>query len=185
MNRFLRLLGISTTAFATLLLLSTTANAKPTQICRCEKLNVTLNTPNMKPSALLNWARDAAISSFQYSFFNADHWMENYSLYFTPYGWQHYYKALKHSGNLDKVKSQKITATATPLEPPVILWEGVDSKVYKWGVQIPVLVQYQNDSNKIQQKLMVTMVLRRSNPPFGIEGIAIDQFVAKPLSEAL
>lgn len=185
MNRFVRFLGISTTAIATLVLLSTTVSARPPQICHCDKINITLNDPNIKPSALLNWARDAAVNSFQYSFFNTDHWMQNYSVYFSPDGWQHYYKALKHSGNLDKVKSQKITATATPLEPPVILWEGVDSNVYRWGVQIPVLVQYKNDSIKVHQKLMVTMVLRRSNPPFGVEGIAIDQFVAKPLPESL
>jgi hypothetical protein len=133
--------------------------------------NPKLSRPDIHPVTLLNWARDAAVMSFYYNYTNLDAWLEEYSHYYTPLGWTHYYRALKSSGNIDRVRSEKITVSATPLEPPKLLWHGVDLSAYKWQVQIPIL---------IQQKLLVTMMLRRTDANTAKDGIAIDQFIAKP-----
>lgn len=140
-----------------------------------------LRNPNIQPVSLVNWVRDAAVLSFYYNYNNVDLWIADYSHYFTPLGWVHYYNALKKSGNIEKVKNERITVTSTPLEPPKILWEGVDLNVYKWQVQIALLVHYQAETGKtVEQKLMVTMMLRRTDAPNNKNGIAIDQFIAKP-----
>jgi len=171
---------------ASTLILSISAQAKPPKLCYCPcptESVINLKTPNIDPVVLLNWASTAAVMSFHYDYKNMEQWMVQYSKYFDTRGWYHYYQALKNSGNLNTVAKDQITATSTPLEPPVVLWEGVDLGIYKWRVQIPILVQYRSASgNTIQQKLMVNMTLRRNNEALSQNGIAIVQFVAKPIA---
>ncbi len=161
---------------------NTPPSPSPTELMKeATKKNLRLQYPDIQPVSLVNWVRDAAVMSFYYNYNNLDTWLADYSSYFTPLGWIHYYKALKNSGNIQKVKNDKITVTSTPIEPPKILWEGVDMNVYKWQVQVALLVHYQAETGKtVEQKLMITMMLRRTDAPTSKNGIAIDQFIAKP-----
>lgn len=161
------------------------SSAKPPKLCYCACPTpqvINLKVPEIDPIRLLNWVQDAAVMSFHYDYNNVNQWLRQYSLYFDPRGWFHYYLALKNSGNMMTVWQNKMTVTSTPLEPPTVLWEGVDFGVYKWRVQMPLLVQYRAAAgNTIQQKLMVNMTLRRTDPSVGKNGIGIEQFVAKPI----
>ncbi len=172
---------------ATLGLIAVQASPTSTQNVNTMLKQVIPNNPelrksNIEPAALVNWVRDAAVMSFYYNYNNMDSWLGEYSTYFTPLGWVHYYNALKNSGNIERVRNEKITVTATPIEPPKVLWEGVDMNVYKWQVQVALLVHYQQQTGKtVEQKLMITMMLRRTDATNSKNGIAIDQFIAKPL----
>lgn len=169
-------LGLSTT-YA-----NTPPSPTPSELMKeATKKNLRLQYPDIQPVSLVNWVRDAAVMSFYYNYNNLDAWLADYSSYFTPLGWIHYYKALRNSGNIQTVKNEKMTVTSTPIEPPKILWEGVDMNVYKWQVQVALLVHYQAETGKtVEQKLMITMMLRRTDAPTSKNGIAIDQFIAKP-----
>lgn len=180
---------LSRLSLVTLLLTAITwtipANAKPPKLCYCPCPTppvINLKAPNIEPVGLLNWVRDAAVMSFHYDYNNVNKWLAQYSLYFDARGWFHYYQALKNSGNMMTVWQNKMTVTSTPLEPPTVIWEGVDLGVYKWRVQMPLLVQYRTETgNTVQQKLMVNMSLRRTDDSMGKNGIAIERFVAKPI----
>lgn len=160
------------------------ASAKSPQICYCPCPTapvINLKDPKIDPIRLLNWVSDAAVLSFHYDYNGIEQWMRQYSPYFDTRGWFHYYQALKNSGNLEKVAQDHINVSSVPLAPAVVLWEGVDLDVYKWRVQIPLLVQYQFASGKIiQQKMMVNMSLRRIPDSLGKGGIGIERFIAKP-----
>lgn len=164
---------------------SLSINAKPPKLCYgpCPTPKViNLQDPVLEPVSLLNWARDAAVLSFHYDYTNMNQWLTQYSTYFDVRGWFHYYQALKKSGNMEKVSHNKLTVSSTPLEPPKILWQGVDLGIYKWRVEMPLLVQYETpEGKKIQQKLKITMSLRRTDESTGKQGIAIQRFIAKPI----
>lgn len=186
MIRFLNAALIAVLMNVTLGLATVHANPAANQPASVVLKEITPNNPNLRnpmiqPVTLVNWVRDAAVLSFYYNFNNVDMWLNDYSHYFTPLGWIHYYNALRKSGNIERVKNERITVTSTPLEPPKILWEGVDLNTYKWQVQVALLVHYQTETGKtVEQKLMVTMMLRRTDAPNSKNGIAIDQFIAKP-----
>lgn len=186
MTRFLKAVLLAALLNTTLGLASSQANPpeQPSAVAIMKEVtskNPNLRKPNIQPVTLLNWVRDASVMSFYYNYTNINAWLTEYSSYFTTTGWMHYYKALNNSGNIERVRNEKLTVTSTPLEPPKILWQGVDLGVYKWQVQIALLVHYQAETgNTIEQKLMVTMMLRRTDAPISKNGIAIDQFIAKP-----
>jgi hypothetical protein len=189
MTSFLRLFLVTVALGTSLGLASAYGSTSTTPCLSCNaqkavdalKAKNRLSAPHVSAVSLLNWSRDAAVSSFYYSHSNIDAWLQDYSPYFTPLGWTHYYRALKSSGNISKVRDEKITVSATPLEPPKILWQGEDMATYKWHVQMPLLVQYQwTDGKVIQQKLLITLMISRTGPEIGKDGIGIEQFIAKP-----
>lgn len=180
MTRFLRLLIITVTLCTTAWLINSYARAP--EDCHCPSVGELppLNRPSLTTVGMLNWARDAAVLSFSYQHANITPWLQDYAQYFTLRGWTHYYNALRISGNMEKVKQEKIIVSATPLQPPKMLWQGVDLGVYTWHIQMPLLVQYERaDGTATQQKLLVNMMLSRTDR--GKNGVGIEQFIAKPL----
>lgn len=59
---------------------------------------------------------------------------------------------------------------------PVILDRGLISGVYKWKVQIPLLITYESASTNISQPVVATMLVTRVSTLDTPKGIAIDAF---------
>jgi intracellular multiplication protein IcmL len=181
MKRFLRLSLVTIAVIATGWFFNTLANATPKN-CNCHRSKLPpISSPNLYQVHVLNWAKDAAVLSFNYDYNNTNRWLEEYSTHFTPLGWMLYYKALKDSGNLERVKRDKITVSSVPLEPPAILSRSMEGLSYKWDIQIPVLVQFKSAAGTTQQKVLVTMTLKNTDPTKSTEDFAIVLFNAKPI----
>lgn len=181
MKRFLRLSLVTIAVIATGWFFNTIANAT-TKNCNCVRTKLPpINVPNLYQVHLLNWAKDAAVLSFNYDYNNTNLWLQEYSSHFTPLGWMLYYKALKESGNLERVKRDKITVSSVPLEPPVILSRNMEGSAYKWQIQVPMLIQYKSTAGTTQQKVLVTMTLKNTDPTKSTDDFAIVLFNAKPI----
>lgn len=153
--------------------------------CReCEQLQqIPLNKPSVNQKTLEIFATEAALSVYSYNYSNYRRAFARAAKYFSPLGWQSYLHALKDSGNLDIVLDKKMVVKAVPTDAPIITGQGNGGGIYNWRIQIPMLVIYQASTGKIKQNIVVNMKVRRTDKFFGYDGIAIDNFVAKPRQE--
>jgi intracellular multiplication protein IcmL len=138
---------------------------------------VSLDQPNISPSALLQWANTAAIASYTYNFVNYRQELQAASEFFTADGWRAFMDALTRSNNLSAVIAKKLVVSAVATGAPVVLQEGILNGVYAWRVQMPMLVTYQSASQFSQQSVTVTMLITRIPTINSARGIGIAQFV--------
>ncbi len=141
---------------------------------------VPLKQPNMAPSALLQWASQAAITSYSYNFVNYRQELQAAAEFFTPRGWRSFEDALSSSNNLKAIVDKKLVVSAVATGAPVILWQGtwVDGS-YAWRVQMPLKVSYQSATQLIGQSVVVTMLIKRISTLYSARGIGIEQFVVQ------
>lgn len=135
-----------------------------------------LSRPVLSTPELLEWATRAATSANTYNFVNYRKELQDSSTYFTPTGWKEYQDALKASRNLETVIAKKLTVSAVPTGAPIILDQRVINGVYKWKIQLPMLITYESASSKITQPTLVTMLITRVSTLEVPKGIAIDAF---------
>lgn len=141
-----------------------------------------LSEPLVTSAELLQWATVAATSANTYDFVNYRKALQDASEYFTPTGWREFQNALKSSNNLDTVISKKLTVSAVATGAPIILDRGLINGVYKWKVQLPLLITYESASTNLSQPMIVTMLITRVSTLDTPKGIAIDAFYASEQS---
>lgn len=142
---------------------------------------VPLNQPNQSDSAVLQWASQAAVSTFTYSFVNYREELQAASEFFTPQGWREFLRALSASNNLEAVRTKRLVVSAVLTQAPVILDKGIMTRgTYSWRIQMPVVVTYQSASEFSQQRNIVTMLVTRVSTLNTPRGIGISQFVVSP-----
>lgn len=135
-----------------------------------------LSEPVVTPAELLQWTTVAATSVNTYNFVNWRKELQDASNYFTPTGWREFQDELKKSNNLETVVTKKLSVSAVATGAPVILDRGLIGGVYKWKVQIPLLIAYESASTNISQPVVATMLVTRVSTLDTPKGIAIDAF---------
>lgn len=137
-----------------------------------------LNQPNQSDASVSQWANSAAIAAYSYNFVTYRQELQAASQFFTTRGWTDFMGALKRSNNLDAVKVKKFIVTAVATRSPTILSKGViGGSYYYWRIQIPLLVTYQSANEFIQERNVVTMLIRRISSLNSPNGVGIEQFV--------
>lgn len=137
-----------------------------------------LSEPLVTNAELLQWSTIAATSAYTYNFVNWRKALQDASDYFTPTGWREFQEALKTSNNLETVTSKKLSVSAVATGAPVILDRGLIGGVYKWKVQLPMLITYESASTNLSQPVVVTMLVTRVSTLDTPKGIQIDAFYA-------
>lgn len=135
-----------------------------------------LSEPVVSAAELLQWTTIASTSVNTYNFVNWRKELQDASNYFTPTGWREFQDELKKSNNLETVITKKLSVSAVATGAPVILDRGLISGVYKWKVQIPLLITYESASTNISQPVVATMLVTRVSTLDTPKGIAIDAF---------
>ena len=131
-------------------------------------------TTAIDQAILLIWAQKAAIQSFDFNPIDLDAQIEKLKPCFTDQGWQGFRDALDKSGNLGAIKSQSLTVSSQ-LEGTTNV---ISVKENQWKVTVPLQVVYQNDKEKLTQRLFVELLIGRK-----ISGdLGIMQVIATPKS---
>lgn len=133
-----------------------------------------LSEPVVTSAELLQWATVAATTVNTYNFTNWRKALQDASDFFTPNGWREFQDSLKASNNLETVTAKKLSVTAVATGAPSILDRGVINGVYKWKVQIPLLLTYESAGTNISQPVVATMLITRTSTLETPRGIAID-----------
>lgn len=136
-----------------------------------------LSEPVVSKAELLEWAAMAATEANTYDFTNYRKQLQDASQHFTPTGWQYFQEELKRSNNLELVIKKKLNVNAVPTGAPVILGQGLVNGVYKWRIELPLLLTYQSASEHIAQPVIVRILVSRVSTLETPKGIQIESFI--------
>lgn len=141
-----------------------------------------LDRPNVTPSALTNWATQAATSAYTLDFYQYQDNIDSLRDYFTVSGYQAYLSSLEASNSLKRIVRDKLIVSAVATGAAVILQEGPLRGVYTWRIQVPLLLTYQGASTDSTQKsIAVSLLVTRVPTEIAPKGIGIEQIVDSEL----
>lgn len=137
-----------------------------------------LSQPVTTPAELLQWSNQAIIDTYTYNFVNYRKELQDAAQYFTPEGWNQFQAGLKASRNLETVLAKKFVVTATATGAPTITDQGILNGRYAWRIRMPILVTYENSTERLQQPVTANILVVRVSNLDTPKGIAIAQFYA-------
>lgn len=145
---------------------------------------IPLSDPSLNDNQLLQWAVEAAIASYSFNYVNYRKALQDLRSYFTKDGYQYFLNALKISNNLEAVISKKMVVTATPTGSAIILNKGVTSDganqgIYRWQVQLPMVINFENQSTPITQYVILNMTIVRVPTLESPSGVGISSYVIR------
>jgi len=133
-------------------------------------------TTNIDETTISTWVKKASVQSFDFNPASIDEELEALKSCYTDQGWQGFNDALQKSGNINAIKSQHLTVSSQVSgEVKINIL-----KDNQWKVTVPMQVVYQNDKEKLTQKLTVDLLIGRK-----ITGdLGIMQMIATPQQPA-
>ena len=150
-------------------------------------LSQPLSTPIYSDIEIRNWTSTAITTALTFQFNSIPRDLKNSSRYFTPKGWDSFYKALQKSRIIETVQSRHQIVTTTIMGSPIIQSQRDVEGVYEWVVMVPIVTTYQAGKESKSQKLLATVVINRTNDApqiSGLEkspyGIGINQAIMVP-----
>lgn len=143
-------------------------------LINCE-YKIPANTKQVDKDVVIAWTEKAIIQAFDFDSSIIDAQMQKLQSCFTDQGWQGFNNALQKSGNIEAIKTQKLTVSSQ-LDGKVELLEAKDNQ---WKIAVPLQVVYQNNKEKVTQLLHLNVTIGRK-----ISGdLGIMQMVATPRTE--
>jgi hypothetical protein len=140
-------------------------------VINCE-YRIPAETKTIDQSLVITWSEKALTQAFDFDPNNLDTQLQKLQACFTEQGWTGFNTALQKSGNLEAIKSQKLTVSSH-VDGQVIVTEAKDNQ---WKINLPLQVVYQNDKEKVTQLLSVDLTVGRK-----INGdLGITQMIAAP-----
>lgn len=147
----------------------------PTQVINCE-YKISPETKKIDQSLVVTWAEKAVTQAFDFEPNQLDEQLQKLQPCFTEQGWTGFNTALQKSGNLEAIKSQKLTVSSQ-VDGQVVVTEAKDNQ---WKLNLPLQVVYQNEKEKVTQPLSVDVTIGRK-----VTGdLGIMQMIAVPKAPA-
>lgn len=123
-------------------------------------------------SLVITWSEKAVTQAFDFDPNKLDEQLQKLEACFTEQGWTGFNTALQKSGNLEAIKSQKLTVSSQVMGQAIV----TEAKENQWKLNLPLQVVYQNDKEKVTQLLSIDVTIGRK-----ITGdLGIIQMIAAP-----
>lgn len=140
---------------------------------------IPMSQANLSRPALLSWAAQAASETMTFGFHDYRRRLQESSRHFTGRGWASFTKALQDSGMIETVNDNRQVLTAIPRSAPTILAEGLTpSGVYRWEVEMPMLVTYELGQTNRSDSMNIRLVIVRVPKLESANGVGIEQWIA-------
>jgi hypothetical protein len=144
---------------------------QPAVVMNCE-YKIPTDMKVIDKSLVLSWSQKATVQAFEFDPTTIDSQMEKLKSCFTEQGWACFNAALQKSGNIEAIKSQKLTVSSQVDGQATV----TDAQNNQWKLSLPLQVVYQNDKEKVTQLLNVNLTVgRKITGDFGIT-----QMIATP-----
>lgn len=145
--------------------------AEVPQVVNCD-YKIPAETKKIEQSLVMSWSEKAAVQAFNFDPTSLDTQLQKLQSCFTEQGWTGFNSALQKSGNLDAIKTQKLTVSSQVDGQSQV----TEAKDNQWKITLPLQVVYQNDKEKVTQLLNVNLTVGRK-----ITGdLGIVQIIASP-----
>jgi len=137
-----------------------------------------LRAPNLNTEALLQWASEAATTVYTLNFNNYQEVIRKARVFFTETGYDNFKQAINAAGIINSIVSKRLVVSAVVTSTPVVLKEAVlASGFYAWQVQFPMLLTYQSAGDKIESRIVLTLLITRVPASESVKGVGIASFV--------
>jgi len=140
---------------------------------------IPLSESNMTDAAIVSWAARAGSDIMTFGFHDHQKRLQETSTYFTRRGWQSFTEALSKSRIIESVEQNQQVVTAAPQRAPVIVQQGLVAGIYRWIVEVPLVVTYQSGTAQQSSNLNITLVVVRVSTLDNPSGVGIQQWVAR------
>jgi intracellular multiplication protein IcmL len=140
---------------------------------------VPLDEPNMNDAAVISWAARAGSDVMTFGFHDYQKRLQDSSAYFTRRGWQNFTEALDRSRVIEGIQQSQRIVTAAPKSAPTIEQQGLVDGVYRWVVDLPLIVTYQSGTNTQSDTINVQLVIVRVSTLDSSSGVGIQQWIAR------
>lgn len=141
------------------------------EVMNCE-YKIPAETKQIDQTIVIAWAEKAIVQAFDFESNSIDAQMQKLQNCFTDQGWQGFNNALQKSGNIEAIKTQKLTVSSQ-LDGKLLVTEAKDNQ---WKITAPLQVVYQNDKEKVTQLLNLNVTIGRK-----VSGdLGIVQMIASP-----
>jgi intracellular multiplication protein IcmL len=140
---------------------------------------IALNEPNMNDAAIVSWAARAASDVMTFGFHDYQKRMQESSTHFTRRGWQSFTDALGRSRLMENVQKSQQVVTAAPKGAPVVVQQGLVDGIYRWVVELPLIVTYQSGTAQTSSTLEIQLVIVRVSTLDNPSGVGIQQWIAR------
>ncbi len=148
-----------------------------------------LDKPNVSSAVIESFAQEAVLELSRYDYTNFDEQINSVlNRFFTKNGKQAYYTSLDISGNLKKVKANKMISRAIVTRSAQIQKESVRNGQYTWLVAVPVTNEFyvgndnlNNAAHAKQNYYAIVTIVQDHVAALNAKGIAIDAIVLKPM----
>jgi intracellular multiplication protein IcmL len=138
---------------------------------------VPVSQPLSTPNEVTNWTVSAVTQILGIDFLNYRDQLAKSEGLFTKEGFESYLIALRDSGNLDSIQSNRHVVKAVANGAPRIVGQGPVRGVYSYQMQIPLTVTYHGSTQSSSQRLMANVLVMRVSAERSRDGIAIQQLV--------
>ena len=144
------------------------------------KILQTLSNPVIKRDALLSWAALAstAVNTLSSSTYKTQ-LDKAFAEYFTKDGANALMRALEFQGVIGDIVAKKLSVTAIPRGPAVILTQGILLGHYTWKIQVPILVTNESLSDLVVSEQIVTLTIISIPTEDNPMGIGISNYSAQ------
>ncbi|KTD55935.1 IcmL-like protein [Legionella sainthelensi] len=147
------------------------AQPVPPPVINCD-YKIPPETKKIDQSLVITWSEKAVTQAFDFDPNKLDEQLQKLEACFTEQGWTGFNTALQKSGNLEAIKSQKLTVSSQVMGQAIV----TEAKENQWKLNLPLQVVYQNDKEKVTQLLSIDVTIGRK-----ITGdLGIIQMIAAP-----
>lgn len=131
--------------------------------------------PVVTNQTILNWVTSNLTTLYSLDFVHYREQLNQTQKFFTPDGWSQFQTAF--ADQLKNIQTEQLITSATETNVPVITGTGVFDGVYKWQVQVPLLISLQQGKTISTKNVLVTLVVDRVNNVSAHQILGISQII--------
>ncbi len=149
----------------------------------------THDKPSVSSSEVENFASETMLELLRYDYLNFEEQLKStLNTYFSNNGRKSYYVSLDISGNIEKVKSNKMISKASLIRTPLIEKESILGGQYAWKVVVPIRNEFyigndglNNVPHSTQNYHAILTIVQENATALNPKGIAVDSLILKAI----
>lgn len=143
-----------------------------------------LSEPSVSENRMLQIVGDAATCVFTYDYVNFRDQLGLCKPRFSSDGWTKFTSELSQSKIINLVTNERLVLTATRINSPVLVDQGLINGVLAWKIEVPVRVTFTGRQSKTAEDYLVNITATRASQTDHPDGVAITSFVASRTGES-
>jgi len=137
-----------------------------------------LSEPVFSDQVIMNWAVQAITSTLSLNFLHLRENLMNSREYFDNAGFKSFVQSLEQSGNVAKIREERLSLSCTPTEAPVITNKALRGEVMTWKIEVPLTLSYESSKGVVAtQKLLASVLVQRADTRMYPRGLVISQII--------